>query len=126
MQPNLEDLLATECDRQGLKVTPEGFRQMLIDVIGRMTDQGLIALPAGSITMSDFIRSYRQLHPEAFNSARNPIGKESGNLTQIMSSEIAQSRRNRSLPSDWDSVRKHHTGLTAQMMDEIAATRQNR
>lgn len=118
----LEDILAAEIERQGDRATPEGFRQMLTDTIGRM-DNGFIRLERGSISLPDYVRSVRQQNPEFFGSFEAG-NKPTGNLTESMRREIAESR-SRSLPSDWDSVRNHMTGLTAQYMDEIASERQN-
>lgn len=116
---NLEDILAAEIERQGIRATPEGFRKMLTEVIGRI-DNGFVKLEIGSISVPDYVRSVRQHNPEFF--ASEACGKSTGNLTEAMRQEIAESR-SRGLPSDWASVREHMTGLTAQMMDEIAATR---
>jgi hypothetical protein len=57
--------------------------------------------------------------PEAFRSA---VQEPSGNLTERMRAELT--RRRRPLPADWDDVYKRMTGLTRQMMDEVAKKRQ--
>jgi hypothetical protein len=116
---NLEDILAEEIERQGARATPEGFKQMLTDTIGRM-DNGFIRLERGSISIRDYVRSVRQQNPEFFGSESGE--KPTGNLTESMRREIAE-RRSRGLPSDWTTVRQHMTGLTASMMDERAAAR---
>lgn len=117
----LEDLLADELDQQGVRAKPDIFREMLTECIGRVTDNGSILLPAGAISLADYVRSIRMNQPQLFETATTQ--KASGNLTERMRREIAQSL-NRSLPSDWEEVRSKHTGLTARMMDEIATARQ--
>jgi hypothetical protein len=116
---NLEDILANEIECQGTRATQDGFKQMLAEVIGRFNG-GFIALPVGSISLPDYVRSVRQQNPEFFGSESGE--KPSGNLTESMRREIAETR-SRGLPSDWTTVRQHMTGLTAQMMDELAAAR---
>lgn len=119
---NLEDILASEIERQGVRASPDGFRQMLTECIGRMNSVGFISLDSGSISLPDYVRSCRSTRAELFESASAPVDKETGNLTEQMSREIADTR-SRSLPSDWEAVRSRHTGLTRQYMNEIAATR---
>lgn len=123
---NLEDILASEIERQNLRATPAGFKQMLIECIGRIDASGFVVLDKGSISLADYVRSCRQLMPEAF--AAGESGNPSGNLTVDMQREIAETR-SRSLPSDWTTVRNRYTGknnLTGAMMDQVAAARQSR
>ncbi|MDR6305938.1 hypothetical protein GGQ85_003665 [Nitrobacter vulgaris] len=115
----LEDVLADECDRKGLRPTPEAFRKMLTEAIGRLDSHRMISLPQGSISLPDFVRSFVS-EPET--ASKNDHRKPSRNLTAEMKQEIAETR-SRSLPSDWSAVRERMTGKTAQMMDEIAAAR---
>jgi hypothetical protein len=122
---NLEDILAEEIERQGARATPEGFKQMLTDTIGRM-DNGFIRLERGSISLPDYVRSVRQQNPEFFQGSE--ADEKPDNLTESMRLEIAESR-SRSLPSDWTTVRSRYTGknnLTGAMMDQLAAERQSR
>lgn len=119
MTMTLEDSLAAECDRQGIKPSPSKFREMLTEAIGRLDSKGLIALPNGTISIPDFVRSYgSDAKPDAAKSEQDHT-PATGNLTESMRREIAANRK-RVLPGDWAEVRKGKTGLTAEMMDEVA------
>jgi hypothetical protein len=134
---NLEDLLANEIERQGFRVTPDAFRHLLTECIGRVTRDGLIKVPFtdsetgfGGMSFQHFVEMHRRNSPTSFTPIVNQDAsqpkeprKPTGNLTTDMKLEIADTR-SQSLPSDWNAVRSRHTGLTAQMMDEIATARQ--
>lgn len=118
---DLEDLVLKEANRQGYQPGQDAIRQAAIDLAGAsLVEGGLIALPGlGSITPADFVRSLRKQMPDAFKTAGE---QAKGNLTQRMQAELAARRR--SLPADWDSVYKRMTGLTREMMAEVARNRQ--
>lgn len=116
---NLEDRLATELDRQNIKLTPATFRELLTPIIGRMDASDFIKLEVGSISLADYVRTSCATCQD-----NSETSETTGNLTERMRQEIAESR-SRSLPSDWTTVRNRCAGLTAQYMDEIAGERQN-
>jgi hypothetical protein len=116
---DVEDEFVTACRKQGFQPSADAMRQAAIDLAGSALTAGLIVMPGkGSITPKDFASSLRNQMPEAFE-ALNHV-RSSGNLTTDMRREIAA--RSRSLPADWSDIRSRMTGLTAQMMDERAAT----
>jgi hypothetical protein len=104
-------------------------RQAGIDLAGSsLTAQGLIAMPGkGTLSTADFVRSLRNTMPQAFvpviDKPATSEGRRSGEtLTSYMRREV-ESGLKRPLPEDWDQIRTKVTGLTARMMDEVAAKR---
>ncbi|MET4320342.1 hypothetical protein [Bradyrhizobium sp. RT5a] len=122
MTDQLEDLIAAEAVRQGLKASAEAMRAAVIDLAGsRMTEDRLIHIPGrGSISPADFVRDLHGRTPNAFASLTHERKVETmtGNLTERMRQEVAATRRQRELPSDWLAVRSNATGITAQHMAE--------
>jgi hypothetical protein len=118
----LEDMFVAECRRQGLQPSADAMRQAAVDLCGSaVTNGGLIAMPGkGSISPADFVRSLRNHMPESFGSLNDK--SQAVSLTERMRREIA-ANPNRSLPADWSDVRSRMTGLTARMMDALAAAR---
>ena len=120
---DIEGKIASECDRQGVRPTPEIFRQMIVETIGRVTEHGYIHLDAGSISVKNFVESYRSANPDSFVQAGDKskfIPKPGETLTDQYKREIAESRSRKPLSSDWEAVRSRMQGLTREMMDEIS------
>ncbi|MCK1578697.1 hypothetical protein IVB03_03625 [Bradyrhizobium sp. 168] len=119
---DLEDLIVKEASRQGRRANQDAVRQAGIDLAGAtMTSQGLINLPGrGCIAPADFVRDLHNRIPEAFAIVADEGTSEAtaGNLTERMRQEVAATRRERALPSDWLAVRSKATGITAQHMAE--------
>lgn len=119
---DLETLIVKEAERQGRRANQDAIRQAGVDLAGgSMTPQGLINLPGrGCISPADFVRDLHNRMPEAFAIVADEGTSEATacNLTERMRQEVAATRRQRALPSDWLAVRSKATGITAQHMAE--------
>jgi hypothetical protein len=119
---DLETLIMKAADRQGRRANRDAIRQAGVELAGAsLTSQGLINLPGrGCISPADFVRDLHNRMPEAFAIIADEGTSEAtaGNLTERMRQEVAASRRQRALPSDWLAVRSKATGITAQHMAE--------
>lgn len=119
---DVETLIIKEADRQGRRANQDAIRQAGVDLAGAsLTSQGLINLPGrGCISPADFVRDLHSRMPEAFAVVADEGTSEAteGNLTERMRQEVAATRRQRALPSDWLAVRSKATGITAQHMAE--------
>jgi hypothetical protein len=126
MSNTIEDLIASEAVRQGVKINVEGMRRAVIDIAGStLTADRMIAMPGkGSISPADFVRSLRTAMPEGFapvtdKPASSHEQRPGETLTAFMRRQVEAGRRQPQLPDDWDQVRSRYTGLTASMMDSI-------
>ncbi|WP_210242937.1 hypothetical protein [Nitrobacter winogradskyi] len=100
------------------------MNQLAIDYAGSVLNGGFIVLPSHlSIALKDAVRDLAQRCPEVF--ADIEATPNNASITQTIISEV-RTRRKRSLPSDWSAVRERMTGITAEMMDQIAQTRQGK
>lgn len=127
---DIEDLIASEAVRQGLKINAEGMRRAAIDIAGgTLTADRLIAMPGrGSISAADFVRSLRNAMPEGFapvtdKPATSDERRSGETLTAFMRRQVEAGRKQLQLPDDWEQVRSRYTGLTASMMDSIKKTK---
>lgn len=123
MTDHLEELISAEAARQGFKANADAVKAAVVDLAGsRMTEDRLIHMPGrGSISAADFVRDLHGRMPNAFTSLvdeRNSETRTMGNLTESYRQEVAASRCQRALPSDWMAVRSKATGITAQHMAE--------
>lgn len=121
MTDHLENLILSEAKRLGLQPNAEAMRQAALDLAGSvLTDFSMIHMPGlGSIAPADFVRDLRSRMPSAFAGLDNERKVEvTGNMTHRMREEVAASRRNRALPTDWLTVRSKVEGITAEHMAE--------
>lgn len=122
MTDHLEDLIAAEALRQGFKANADAIRAAAIDLAGGlMTSDRLIHMPGrGSISPADYIRDLLDRMPNAFARLADKRKAETtmGSLTEQMRQEVAASRRQQPLPSDWLAIRSKAAGITAQHMAE--------
>jgi hypothetical protein len=121
MTDHLENLILSEAKRLGFQPNAEAMRQAAIDLAGSiLTDHSMIHMPGvGSIAPADFVRDLRSRMPNSFASRAHEYETETtGNLTDAMRQEVAASRRQRALPTDWLALRSKATGITAEHMLE--------
>lgn len=135
MTDPIEDLIASEAVRQGLKMNADAMRTAAMDLAGSaMTKDKLIHMPGkGSISPRDYVNSLRDLMPTAFTTVVTdkttaPDERRTGEtLTAYMRRQIGTGRKQIPLPDDFDQVRSRYAAstLTVKMMDELAASRRN-
>lgn len=121
MTDHLENLILSEAKRLGFQPNADAMRQAAIDLAGgALTSQNMIHMPGlGSIAPADFVRDLRSRMPSAFAGLDDRKAEtKPGNLTSQMREEVAASRRERALPSDWSEIRSKVTGISAEHMDQ--------
>jgi hypothetical protein len=109
----------------GFAPTADAMRRAGVVLAGATIADGMLTLPnLGTISPADLAHSIRAEMPEAFSDlSMNHNRPAGGNLTERMKAEVAATRKQGALPSDWDAVRRTKTGLTASFMDQVAARR---
>lgn len=125
MTDHLEDLIAKEANRQGIRINADGLRQATVDLAGSvLTGDGLIAIPSlGSISAADFVRSLHSQAPESFaplnaDTPAKPVDHTGSTLTQRYAAEIAANRGKRRIDAS------KFTGLTRQYIEENQGKKQ--
>ncbi|WP_441281146.1 hypothetical protein [Tardiphaga sp. 862_B3_N1_1] len=116
---DLEDCFVAEARRHGWQPNKGDMIELAICMAGSQVRGDFIQLPSGhSIHVRDAVKSIRASREQHKQDTEQR--QPAKTLTERMRREVERERR--SLPSDWETVRRSKAGVTASMMDEIAAT----
>lgn len=127
MSQDLEELVAAEARRMGLKPLAGAVRRAGADLAGsQLTSEGLISMPnIGVISPRDFVNSLARAIPDQFEPIEKAAQRRPNEtMTEHMRRQIQENRMPKPLPSDFEMIRNRSTGLTKLMMDQIAQQRQ--
>jgi hypothetical protein len=115
---DFEDCFIAEARRQGRQPTSTDMNELAISMAGSKVEGNSFILPSGhSLLIRSAVSSFYASRDK--QDATDDLQKVS-TLTERMRREIEMDR-GRTLPSDWSDIRKNKTGITAEMMDTVAA-----
>lgn len=116
MTDPIEDAVVSAACRKGFSINSATMALVAVDLAGSTLAGDLITIPGrGSLSVTDYLRDLHDRAPSGFSRLQQP-DKSDAERT------VSELRRRRGLPADWHERRAKVSGLSAQYMDEIAAS----
>lgn len=113
----IEDAVVSAARAKGYAINSTTMATVAIDLAGSKLDGDLITIPnKGSLSVQDYLRDLHDRAPSGFSRLQQPDKPDTERT-------VTELRRRRGLPADWHERRAKVSGLSAQYMDEIAASR---
>ncbi|MGX1165773.1 hypothetical protein AB7M16_002039 [Bradyrhizobium sp. USDA 372] len=114
---SIEDAVVSAARAKGYQLNSATMMMVACDLAGSTLDGDSLVLPGKfSLKIADYVRDLHERAPSGFSKVQQ-LDKPADERT------ISELRRKRSLDPAWHDLRAKATGLTRDMMNEIAATR---